>query len=136
MTLPLIVLAVLSIIRRFIGLPSRKVGTCSTSFWPRSSRRPPLRAHGAQEGHYPVIFEIIMMGVSLVIAGIGILFAYRCIFRNLGCRITWRKNFGVPITWWPISWVDELYDWVFVGPLIRFSVFLWRKSMISSSTEP
>ena len=23
-------------------------------------------------------------------------------------------------------WVDEIYDWVFVGPLIRFSVFLWR----------
>ena len=23
-------------------------------------------------------------------------------------------------------WVDEIYNWVFVGPLIRFSVFLWR----------
>jgi NADH-quinone oxidoreductase subunit L len=23
-------------------------------------------------------------------------------------------------------WMDEIYDFVFVGPLIRFSVFLWR----------
>jgi NADH-quinone oxidoreductase subunit L len=22
--------------------------------------------------------------------------------------------------------VDEIYDWVFVGPLVRFSVFLWK----------
>ena len=23
-------------------------------------------------------------------------------------------------------WMDEIYDFVFVGPLIRFSVFLWK----------
>lgn len=128
MTLPLIVLAVLSIIGGFVGLPIKESWNLFHEFLAPVFTPVAAAAHGAQGGHYPVIFEIIMMAVSLIIAGIGILFAYRMYIREPGLPDNLATRFPGPYSMVAHKyWVDELYDLVFVGPLIRFSVFLWRK---------
>jgi NADH-quinone oxidoreductase subunit L len=68
-----------------------------------------------------------MMIVSMAIAGIGILLAYRLYIRKpeLPGRLAARYH-GAYEMIANKYWVDELYNLVFVGPIIRFSVFLWR----------
>ncbi len=128
MTLPLIILALLAIIGGFIGLPIKESWNRFHEFLAPVFAPAAAAAHGAQGGHYPVIFEIIMMAVSLIIAGIGILFAYRLYIQEPRLPDHLAERFRAPYNLVANKyWVDELYDWVLVGPLIRFSVFLWRK---------
>ncbi|HEX7371917.1 MAG TPA: NADH-quinone oxidoreductase subunit L, partial [Thermodesulfobacteriota bacterium] len=123
MTVPLMILAVLSVVGGFIGFPI-------VEGWNKFSEfLAPVLAQGgpAEAAHHAVGFEVAMMLVSMAIAGLGILLAYKMYIKNP--RLPDQLAERYPASYSLIAnkyWVDEIYDWVFVGPLIRFSVFLWR----------
>jgi NADH-quinone oxidoreductase subunit L len=123
MTVPLMILAVLSVVGGFIGFPIVEGWNKFNEFLA------PVMSQGAAGGaaHHAVSFEVAMMLVSMAIAGLGILLAYKMYIKNP--RLPDQMAERYPASYSLIAhkyWVDEIYDWVFVGPLIRFSVFLWR----------
>jgi len=123
MTVPLIVLAILSTVGGFIGFPI-------VEGWNRFNEfLAPVFSHpGAAESvHHSVGFEVAMMIVSLVIAGLGILFAYQMYIKDPRLPDRLAERYQTPYSLIANKyWVDEIYDFFFVGPLVRFSVFLWN----------
>ncbi|MCX5907818.1 MAG: NADH-quinone oxidoreductase subunit L, partial [Deltaproteobacteria bacterium] len=126
MTVPLIILGVLSTVGGFIGFPV-------VAGWNKFHEflSPVFQTGGpavAEAPHYPVLFEITLMVGSLIIAGVGILLAYRMYIQEPGLPDHLADRFKVPYACLANKyWVDEIYHLLFVGPVIRFSVFLWRR---------
>ncbi|MFN8290389.1 MAG: NADH-quinone oxidoreductase subunit L [Chitinophagaceae bacterium] len=121
MTVPLIVLAVLSAAGGLVGIPDviSKGGDQLSAFL-----SPVIAAHG--EGHeVSHSTEYMLMGLSTVLVLIMIGFAWAK-FRNY--QRTEATGFGKVLEnkWY----VDELYDKIFVQPLHRFGGFL--KSVIEN----
>jgi len=124
MTVPLIILAILSAIGGFIGIPIIEGWNLFSEFLSPVLALPP---GVAASGHHAVGFEVSMMVVSIAIALLGILTAHRMYIKNP--RLPDQLADRYPSAYQTIAnkyWVDEIYDWAFVGPIIRFSVFLWR----------
>jgi len=123
MTVPLMVLAFLSLVGGFIGFPIVEGWNKFSEFLaPVFSRGVP-----AEAVHHAVSFEVAMMLVSMAIAGLGILLAYKMYIQNPRLPDQMAERYAAPYSLIANKyWVDEIYDWAFVGPLIRFSVFLWR----------
>jgi NADH-quinone oxidoreductase subunit L len=123
MTVPLMILAVLSVVGGFIGFPIVEGWNKFSEFLaPVFAKSAP-----AEAVHHAVSFEVAMMLVSMAIAGLGILLAYKMYIKSPSLPDQMAQRYRVPYSM--ISnkyWVDEIYDFVFVGPLVRFSVFLWR----------
>jgi NADH-quinone oxidoreductase subunit L len=124
MTVPLMILAVLSVVGGFIGFPIVEGWNKFNEFLA------PVFAKGtaAEAAHHAVSFEVAMMLVSMAIAGLGILLAYKMYIQNPRLPDQLVERYPAPYSLVANKyWVDEIYDWVFVGPLVRLSVFLWRK---------
>ena len=123
MTVPLMILAVLSVVGGFIGFPIVEGWNKFNEFLA------PVFAKGApaEAAHHAASFEVAMMLVSIAIAGLGILLAFKMYIKNPRLPDQMVERYPTPYSLIANKyWVDEIYDWVFVGPLIRFSVFLWR----------
>jgi len=124
MTGPLIILAVLSTIGGFIGFPIVEGWNQFHNFLAPVFAPLPK---GADSGHHAVGFEIGMMIVSMVIAGLGILSAYRMYIQSPGLPDRLAERYRTPYEMIAHKyWVDEIYNLAFVGPMVRFSVFLWK----------
>jgi NADH-quinone oxidoreductase subunit L len=124
MTVPLIVLAILSTIGGLIGFPIVEGWNKFHEFLSPVFAVPP---QVAEAGHHSAGFEITMMVVSIVIAVLGILSAYRMYIKKPELPDQLAEKYKTPYQMIANKyWMDEIYDFVFVGPLIRFSVFLWR----------
>jgi NADH-quinone oxidoreductase subunit L len=69
----------------------------------------------------------MMMVVSLAIAVLGILLAYRMYLKRpeLADRAAERFK-GLYAMIVNKYWVDEIYDRLFVAPLVGLSIFLWK----------
>jgi NADH-quinone oxidoreductase subunit L len=125
MTAPLTILAILSIVGGFVGIPH--IFNKFEHFLEPVFRR--YRAVDIFEGtHELVNFELIVMGVSVLIAFLGIGFAYLfyvakpAIPFNLSLKMKNAYNF-LYRKWY----VDELYDVLIVRPLNFISdVIFWR----------
>jgi NADH-quinone oxidoreductase subunit L len=120
MTIPLVILAVLSIIGGFVGIPE--------VFIPGGDKlgeflSPVVANHG--EHHISHSTEYMLMGLSTVLVLAMILFAW---FKFKNYQRTEEKGLGKVLEnkWY----VDELYDKVFVQPLHRFGGFL--KNVVDS----
>ena len=121
MTIPLIVLAILSIVGGWIGIPHVLGGTNWIEHWFDGSIVVPQGV----VAHSPVL-EISLMGVSTSLAVISAIIAFffyvvnpelpRHLARSLG---------GVYSTIYNKYFVDELYENVFVTPLVDASKGLW-----------
>jgi NADH-quinone oxidoreductase subunit L len=123
MTVPLMILAVLSVVGGFIGFPIVEGWNKFNEFLA------PVFAKGApaEAAHHAVSFEVAMMIVSMAIAGLGILLAYKLYIRNPRLPDQMAERYPTAYSMvYHKYWVDEIYDWAFVGPLVRFSVFLWK----------
>jgi NADH-quinone oxidoreductase subunit L len=124
MTVPLIVLAVLSTIGGLIGFPIFEGWNKFHEFLSPVFAVPPKVA---EAGHHSAGFEIAMMVVSIIIAVLGILSAYRMYIKKPDLPGQLAERYKAPYQMIANKyWMDEIYDFVFVGPLIRFSVFLWK----------
>jgi len=129
MTVPLILLAILSTIGGFIGFPIGEGWNQFNEFLSPvfASSTALAAAKTAEAGHHAVGFEVAMMIVSMVIAGLGILLAYRMYIKKPSLPDRLAESYKVPYELIANKyWVDEIYHFFFVGPLIRFSVFLWK----------
>ena len=127
MTVPLIILAILSVIGGFIGFPVMEGGNKFAEFLAPVFAPPAGFPKAAEAVHHAVSFEVTMMIVSLVIAGLGILLAYRLYIKNPALPDRLAERYKGPYNALVNKyWVDEIYHGFFVGPLIRLSVFLWR----------
>lgn len=114
MTVPLIILAILSIIGGFVGIPEvfATGGDKLTEF---------LSPVIAKHEHEPVSHstEYLLMGLSTGLVILTIVFAW---FRFKNYQPTEEKGFGKILEnkWY----VDELYDKIIANPLNRFARFL------------
>ncbi len=120
MILPLQVLAGLSIAGGWVGFTLIPSANVFGNFLAPS-------VGGLAEGHHEVIFELIMMVVSLAIALLGIYIAYNLFALNIDGGAAYAER-------WPRLYrlvlnkyyVDELYDYLIVQPIKRLSVRLWK----------
>jgi NADH-quinone oxidoreductase subunit L len=127
MTVPLIILAILSVIGGLIGFPVIEGGNKFAEFLAPVFAPPAGFPKAAEAVHHAVSFEVSMMIVSLIIAGLGIFLAYRMYIKNPALPDRLAERYKAPYNALVNKyWVDEIYHWFFVGPLIRLSLFLWR----------
>ena len=120
MTVPLIVLAVLSAIGGIIGIPESLGGSHWLSQW----LSPVIKHHGAAPSHAT---EYILMAVSVLGVLIAIAFAY----------LKYNKQSHIPVAdeakrpalqslSYNKFYVDEIYDMLIRKPLDAFSTFFYR----------
>ena len=146
MAIPLIVLAIGSVLAGYVGVPHALGGSnhieafLEPSFHPAAHAAPVAGAqahgdealaetgHGEASGHADAGTELTLMGVSSVLAllGIGIAAVFFLKNRSLADR-TAAAFAPIHRTLLNKYWVDELYDAVVVHPMRRVSEsVLWR----------
>jgi NADH-quinone oxidoreductase subunit L len=119
MTGPLIVLAILSALGGFIGIPHMS--------WLDHWLAPVIPSdHGLAEGVAPTM-EWVLMAISVVLAVVGIAFAWK-LYANLQKAAELKKQFAGPHKLLTNKWyVDEVLEALFVKPIYVLSVQLWKK---------
>jgi len=119
MILPLVVLAVLSIIGGYIGLPFQEGGHLLTR-WLH-----PVIAHEAH--HLSESTEWALMAGSVGVGLLGMLLAFRAYLWTPALATSIRARLeGVHRLLENKYWVDEVYHAIVVRPLMRVSEWLWR----------
>ena len=126
MVIPLCVLAVLSLVGGWIGLPLIEGGNKIREFL-----SPVLATAGhaaaAEHGSHQAGLEITMMMVSMGIAIAGILLAWIMYLKNPALPEKLASRFsGLYQLIYNKYFVDEAYDAVIVEPIKNGSLFLWR----------
>jgi NADH-quinone oxidoreductase subunit L len=129
MTVPLVILAALSLVGGLIGIPIIEGGHKFGDFLaPVFSQASSIMTHGAHHaGGHDIALEVVLMAVSLAVAVIGLLLARWMYLQDP--RVPERVIERFP-GWHDLVYnkyrVDELYDVLFVNSIVRFSSFLWR----------
>jgi NADH-quinone oxidoreductase subunit L len=127
MTVPLILLAILSVIGGLIGFPIIEGGNKFAEFLAPVFALPAGFPKAAEAGHHAVSFEVAMMIISMAIAGLGILLAYRMYIKNPALPDRLAERFKAPYDALVNKyWVDEIYNYIFVRSLLWISNFFWR----------
>jgi NADH-quinone oxidoreductase subunit L len=121
MSIPLMALALLSVVGGFVGFPIIEGANVFRNFL--SPAITPL----VHEAHYPAWFEITMMAFSMAVAGAGIFVAYKMYIKQpeLPEKVTQK----IPVIYDLIFhkyYVDEVYDATVVEPIKNGSDFLWH----------
>ena len=124
MTIPLIILAILSTVGGFVGIPILEGWNVFHDFLS------PSIAHVAGPAvHHSMSFEIMMMLVSMGVAIVGIFLAYKMYIKQpeLPEKVT-KKVPGLYDLIYNKYYVDELYDATVVEPIKNGSVVLWKEA--------
>lgn len=131
MTIPLIILAVLSAIGGFVGMPAVFVGENGNLFknWLHPVYEPAenFMLHISLHSHAT---EILLMVISVLVALTGILLARYFYLQNIK-PIDWLINKFNKIYKFLFNkyYVDEIYDFLIVNPIVKVSEkFLWKFS--------
>jgi NADH-quinone oxidoreductase subunit L len=127
MTVPLMLLAVLSVVGGWIGIPEVLKGHNYFEEWlaPVFSHGAAAAGHGA--AHHPVTLELGLMAGSVVVALCGIMLAYY-LYR---VRTDKPKKIAesVPGLYKAVYnkyFVDEIYDFLIVRRIVDASIVLWQ----------
>jgi NADH-quinone oxidoreductase subunit L len=125
MTIPLMVLAVLSLIGGYIGVPHSLGGSNRFEGFLAS-----VFGHNPTESHVAVhsaSSEYLLMLVSIVIVLIGIFIAHGLYIRNPETPKKLAQKFKTPYRIiFNKYYVDEFYSMVIVKPVVNFALFLWK----------
>lgn len=124
MTIPLMILAGLSVVGGYIGLPHALGGHNLFGQWLDPVIRP-VGHEAAVEHHADVSMEYLLMIVSVAIAGIGIYLAYSWYMKKSETV----KALGQTSAHTMLLnkyWVDEIYSVSFVQPFVKGSELLAR----------
>lgn len=129
MTVPLIILGVLSLIGGWIGIPKLLTGEVIPNIF-HHWLKPAVTQYGQVEiHHYSHATEFTLMGLSLVIAIAGWLIAH-----NKYCKL--KAALPAPETYkgmvkvlWNKYWVDEIYQKLIINPLLKLSDVIFLKYM-------
>jgi len=123
MTMPLIVLAILSVVGGYIGLPAHWLwGNRFEAFLE------PVFGAAAHEGaHLAEATEYALMGTSVAVAllGLGLAYVLYIARPELPERLA-KKAAGLYELIYNKYYVDELYDLLFVRPTVALATWLWR----------
>jgi NADH-quinone oxidoreductase subunit L len=120
MTLPLQILAFLSVVGGWIGIPIIAGANVFGDFLA------PVFGGGV-EAHHEVLLELAMMIVSLAIAFLGVYLAYRLyILDPRGAGVYAERFLGLYRLVANKYFIDEIYDAFIVQPIKRLSVRLWK----------
>lgn len=129
MTTPLIILAVLSIIGGFIGIPEIFAGEHGNLFhnWLAPIFKPAEKKL-ALYGSHSHFEEILLMVISVIGAAGSIYFAKFIYTKKPFVAVTISKRFNkIYNLLWNKYFVDEAYDKVVVKPIVKTSeLFLWK----------
>jgi len=142
MTVPLMVLAVLSVIGGYIGVPHVLGGANHIHEFLApvlGGGAEPAKAHAGitfisqawassgEGGGHSTSVEFLMMAVSVVIAGIGILIAYFFYIKNPALpKLLAEKWKGLYKLVFNKYYVDELYEILFINSLKKLGTGLWK----------
>jgi NADH-quinone oxidoreductase subunit L len=121
MTIPLIVLAVLSVLGGFLGVPEVLGG----GHWLHSYLAPVITSEHAH--HMEHSTEYLLMGVSVALAAIAIVIAVTHYSKKPQLEDATGAGKVLENKWY----IDELYDAVIVNPLLKFAGFL--KNVVEKS---
>jgi NADH-quinone oxidoreductase subunit L len=141
MTVPLMVLAALSICGGWIGIPAALGGANHFEHWlapifegdqhaaaaaaSAVSHGAAAAGHGAAAHHDPM--EFILMGASVAVALCGIALAYYLyIVRPEKPAKIAEENPNLYRVVYNKYFVDELYEWLFIRRIVNWSVWLWQ----------
>ncbi|MGB8656720.1 MAG: NADH-quinone oxidoreductase subunit L [Candidatus Zixiibacteriota bacterium] len=127
MTIPLMVLAALSAIGGYVGVPHSLGGSNRLEGF-LSSVFEEGQVAGAESAAHAPSAEYLLMAVSIVVVLIAIFIAYRFYIRNLEIpkRLAEKYRFAYRILF-DKYYVDELYARLIVNPLLSLALFLWKK---------
>jgi NADH-quinone oxidoreductase subunit L len=129
MVVPLILLAVLSVVGGWIQMPLLSGGQRLDAFLePVFADAAALAGRGMEHaGHAPGV-EVTLMLISLVVALAGVLVAHRFYVLDPGApaRLVERAK-GLYRLIFNKYWVDELYNAAVVQPIYRMSMQLWER---------
>ncbi|NBA86467.1 NADH-quinone oxidoreductase subunit L [Emticicia sp. CRIBPO] len=125
MTIPLIVLAVLSIVGGFIGFPEvfhlpHGLATFLEPVYEGSKAVLPTFG----EVHLDHNTEWLLMGVSVAVAAAAILLAYSIYGRGKGIPAEDSEIGGLKNVVYQKYYIDEIYTAIFIKPVLAFSSFL------------
>ena len=127
MTVPLIALAVLSVVGGFLGVPASLGGSNAVEHWLAPVFEPARRTL-MLASHDVHAIEYILMAVSVVIASGGIFMAWRWYTQTPDAPAQWQQKF--PKMYQLLFnkyYVDEVYDAVIVRPIQNSSEkVLWK----------
>jgi NADH-quinone oxidoreductase subunit L len=127
MTVPLIILAVLSIIGGVVGIPLALGGGNSIEHW-LDPVFEPANAHLIQHQHGSVGIEYSFMLLSVLIAVTGIYFARMIYLKQPDLMTKLQTTFrGIHKLLWNKYYVDEIYEYGVVQPIkIGSEKLLWK----------
>ena len=126
MTVPLMILAVLSIIGGYVGIPHLN----QFEHWldPVFTRFVPTGAALPSEAHGSFGLELGLMALSVIVALVGIYIAYQIYLVKTGAADRMATSFSGIYNLLKHKWyVDEIYEALFVRPLLWLSEnFFWK----------
>jgi NADH-quinone oxidoreductase subunit L len=118
MTLPLMILAVLSAVGGFIGFPHHN--------WLESWLEPVIPANEALVAGMSANMEYILMGVSVAGALLGLIVGLQ-LYKDLKMVKKLESQFSFLHKLLENKWyIDEIYNALIVQPIKAFSTFLWK----------
>jgi len=119
MTIPLAILAVLSVIGGFVGMPKVLGPNLLAHYF-----EPVFHPHDL---HLTASTEWLLIGASVAAGLLGIAVAYWFYIARPTIPVTLARQFR-PIynLLWHKYWVDEIYSWIFVDKGYRLAMFLWQ----------
>ncbi|MCC6847978.1 MAG: NADH-quinone oxidoreductase subunit L [Deltaproteobacteria bacterium] len=121
MTIPLVILAVLSIVGGWVGLPEHWLwGNRFGHFLAPVTGHPHL-AEGGMLGEG----ALMLIATTLAIAGAGLAYVFYLRLPGLPMVLSWRLK-GAYDLLLNKYWIDEFYDAVIVAPYVRLSTCLWK----------
>jgi len=128
MTVPLMILGVLSVIGGFIGWPESLGGGNAFEHW-----LDPIFAPANEKLHLGLhagssSVEYVLMALSVAVAGAGIWAAWKIYLKRADIADAFQKRFARLYTLlWNKYYVDELYDAAVVRPTVKGSeTLLWK----------
>jgi len=131
MTLPLAVLAFLSVVGGWVGLPFQEGGHPFERWLGpvfESGAVGALLGEGAEHtAHLPAATEWLLIGLSVGVAVLGIFLAWRAYLVRPGTATMLQQRFaGIYRVLLNKYWVDEIYDAIVVHPVYLWSMRLWK----------
>jgi NADH-quinone oxidoreductase subunit L len=128
MTVPLMILAALSLVGGLVGIPIVEgLNRFGNFVGPVFAPAQEILTGGHAEGHHSVVLELVLLAVSLAIAIGGFFLARWMYVTNPSVPGKVVKEYeGLHDLVYHKYWVDEIYNVLFVNSIVRFSRFLWK----------
>lgn len=127
MTIPLMILAVLSVVGGFVGIPPALGGGNAFKHWLEPVFEPAQRLLPVSS-EFSHTTEYVLMFLSVLVVGLGIYFARTLYIKRRDLLDRWSVSLKRIYTiLWNKYYVDEVYDRVIVTPTVRGSEkLLWK----------